>query len=197
MKTIIMKVNPKKPSKHIIESAAKLLKHGGIIIYPTETCYGMGCDATNARAVAKIHKLKKQSKNKPITIIVSDTRMAKKYCVIDKGVEKLIRKHMPGPLTLIVRKKKLPNILAKKNVGFRISSNKIATELARKLGKPITATSANIHGKPEIYDAKKLSLFTGRVDMILDAGKLRRRKPSTIYDCVSGKIIRKGPVVIS
>lgn len=190
MKTEIIKSRDKKA----IVSASAILKKGGLIIYPTETCYGLGADATNLRAVRKIIEVKARKTGKFIPIIISDMKMAEKYIVLNKDIKKLMRKFMPGPLTLVAKKKK---IKTKRLLGgFRIPSNRFAINLVRRFGKPITATSANISGKNPIYkisDIKKI--FTDKVDLIIDSGNLLRRKPSTVFDVSSKRILRKGKIL--
>ena len=177
-----------------IDLAVDVIKSSGLVIYPTETSYGLGCDATNENAIKKLYKIKKR--NKPISIIVADLKMAKKYCIIDDYTKKIIKKFMPGPLTLIVKKKNLPDILSKETIAFRISSNKIATELSKKSGKPITSTSANISGLSSIYSINKLKkTFDKKVDLIIDAGNLKKRKASTIYDIKKRKFLRIGDII--
>ncbi len=186
METLILK-----PGKQALSYAVKAMKKGGIIIYPTETSYGIGADATNARTVKKINRIKTR-KGKFIPIIVSDMKMAEKYIILNNDIKKLIKKFMPGPLTLVVKKRmKTKKLLG----GFRISSNKTAVNLARKLGKPITATSANISGNKPIYKISEIKkTFMGKVDLIIDAGSLPKRKPSTVYDSYNKKILRQGKI---
>lgn len=196
--TEITKIN----SKDAVIRAVDTLNSGGTIIYPTETCYGLGADATNDSAVSNIVKIKKRSKSKRISAAFSDLNMARKYLVITKDAEKLAKAFMPGPLTLIVESKSRTNGRIEdasdgstKKVGFRIPDNDFARSLIRKLGKPITSTSANISGDKELYRIKDvIKAFDGIVDLIVDAGNLPKRKPSTVYDVAERKILRKGPV---
>lgn len=184
MKAEILKLNDKGAFR-----AVQILSKGGIIVYPTETCYGLGADATNDEAVKKIIDLKKRDTGKKLSVAFSDIRMAKKYLVITKNAEKLIKEFMPGPLTLIVESKE------QKRVGFRIPNNKFALKIIRKLGKPVTATSANISGEGEIYKIKDvIKIFDGKVDAIIDGGDLKKTKPSTIFCVVEDRILRKGPI---
>lgn len=177
-----------------IKKAVSILRKGGVIAYPTETCYGLGADATNPKAIRKVYKLKGRAFNKPISIIVSDIKMWKKYAYVNKKAEYLIKKYMPGALTLVLRKKKtLPDILSRKTIGARIPDNKTALKLVKELGKPITATSANISGGKNTYTIKSV-LKQIKLDYYINAGKLPRRKPSTIYDVEKNKVIRKGPI---
>ena len=183
-------------SRNEIGKMAKVIKNGGVIIYPTETAYGIGVDALNKKAILKVHKVKKQPTSKLISIIVPSIEVAKKFGKINNGAEKIVEKFMPGPLTLIVKKqKKVPDVLSRKTIAFRISSNKTANAIARKFGGAITATSANIHNEPPVYSFKKaFEVFDGKVDVIVDAGNLPRRKASTVYDVLNRAIVRKGPV---
>ena len=182
----IIKISDKKA----LTRAASVLSKGGIIIYPTETIYGIGADATNDKAVGKIMRIKKRTKSKHILIAFSDVKMAKKYLVITKKAEKLTEAFMPGPLSLIVETKK-----EKRHVGFRIPDNKFVLSLIRKLGKPITSSSANISGSENLYKIKDIiKLFDKKIDMIIDAGNIPKRKASTLFDTIEGKIIREGPI---
>jgi len=191
LKTAIIKSK----GKNAIPAAVNVLEEGGVIIYPSESSYGMGADATNGKAVERIIKIKGRE-NKPIPIIVSSIEMAKKYAVIDPLTKRLMKKFMPGRLTLVVKKKKpLPDILSKNTIGFRLPPHEFSRLLLKALGKPITATSANRSGKLTLYKIKDVIRdFSGDVDLIIDAGNLPRRQPSTVYDVINKKIIRKGPV---
>jgi L-threonylcarbamoyladenylate synthase len=178
-----------KPSQKTIQTAVAVLKKGGIVIYPTETAYAIGADSTNRRAENKIYKIKGREKRKRLSVIVSDIEMAKKYVKLSPHAMLLAKKFMPGPLTLVCPRKK-----SKQTLAWRISSNPIARRLSAKLGKPITATSANLSGKRPIYDPRALEIFKGKVDIIIDAGNLPKRKVSTIFDVQRKKILRRGPI---
>jgi L-threonylcarbamoyladenylate synthase len=195
MNTIVEKIGGKKPDKRIIRKAARIIKSGGLVVYPTETCYGIAADATNPAAIDRIYEVKERHASKSIPIIVPSLAMMEKYGKVTKIARLLAKKFMLGPLTVIIDKKGLPNNLNPDGVAFRISSHPAALGLARSVRKPITATSANISGQPSIYDGKEvLKVFNGKVEMILDAGKLRKVKPSTYVDARSLRIMREGAV---
>jgi len=177
-----------------IPTAVKILQQGGLVIYPTETCYGLGADATNPVAVRKVFLAKKRGLDSPISVIVSSLEMIKKYAIVPREVEQLVNEHMPGPLTLVVKNKSFPRILCGEGikVGFRIPDHVIALELVKQFGKPITATSANISGGPDPYLMPDLP-----VDFTINYGKLPKRPTSTVYDTVLKKTIREGPVKLS
>lgn len=177
--------------KNAIQRSLDVLNSGGIVIYPTETCYGIGADATNDKAVAKIGKIKKRPAGKHISIAFPGLKMAKNYLVITKNAEKLTKEFMPGPLTLVVQSKTSPA----STIGFRIPDSHFARKLIKTFGKPITSTSANVSGKGELYSMKEVAkTFDGLADLIIDAGTLKRTKPSTVYDVANGRVLRKGPV---
>ncbi|KKR21642.1 MAG: Sua5/YciO/YrdC/YwlC family protein [Parcubacteria group bacterium GW2011_GWE2_39_37] len=187
----------------IIEEVINNLKKGKVIVYPTETFYGLGCDATNSRAVNKIYKIKSKPRDKALLFLVSSVKMAQEYLEINSAAKKLIKEHWPGPLSIImpVRKEK-QKVLEGKTGGTRISPNLIAQTLVKKLGKPIISTSANLSGLPASHTVEEIiKYFTNQKhqpDLILDAGKLKKSKGSTIVDLteLEIKIIREGDVKI-
>jgi L-threonylcarbamoyladenylate synthase len=184
-KTTVMKAD----DPNAVNIAAAIMKKGGLIIYPTETSYGIGADYTNKKAVRKIHRLKQRPSEKKIPVVASGIRMMKKYAVITRDAEKLAKKFMPGPLTLVVNTKKGGT------VAFRISSHPFAKKLPEKLGKPVTSTSANISGNKPLYKfTEVLAYFLNKADLIVDGGNLKKTKPSTIFDVENKCIIRKGTV---
>ncbi len=181
--------------KNAISIAVSVLKRSGVIIYPTESSYGIGADATSENAIRRVCRMKGR-KNKPISIIVSSVKMARYYAHLDKEASLLAGNLMPGRLTLVVKKKKnLPDILSKDTIGFRIPPHEFFVTLVKKFGKPITATSANKAGLPALYRIRDVvKTFGDSADLIIDAGNLSKRKTSTVYDVVNKRIIRKGPV---
>lgn len=184
----------KADDRNAVKYAISVLKQGGIIIYPTESSYGIGADALNIKAVKRIFRIKGRSRGKHVPVIVGNARTASKYYHVDSRAKKLIRKFIPGPLTLIPENK-YPAPLKKILGGFRIPSHPFALTLAKKFKKPVTATSANISGEKPLYRIKDvIRTFGTSVDLIIDSGNLPQRKPSTIYDVARKKVLRRGPV---
>jgi len=178
-----------KPSVKGIITAVHILRKGGIVIYPTESSYAIGCDFTNKKAVAYVVGLKQRPVSKHITVIVDSLKTAKKYCRLNKKEKQLIKEFMPGPLTICAKGKHF------KEFNFRISSNRIASALAKFLGKPIVATSANFSNEMPIYESKKLKQFIGLVDAIIDIGMLPKREVSTVVKVnKETKILREGAI---
>jgi L-threonylcarbamoyladenylate synthase len=198
VKAKIINVAPVKPDMKILKEAVGVMNKGGLIVYPTETCYGIGADATNMKSIEKIYEIKGRDPSKPISILVSNLEMIKKYGLITKKIEVLVKKFMPGPLSIITRKIRPVSDPNQKGISFRISSHPVALELVKLLKKPLTTTSANISGQPSIYDIKKvIETFQDKVDMIIDFGNLPRKEPSTCVDMTregNVKIIREGSI---
>lgn len=175
------------------------LREGALAIYPTETCYALGCNILNEGALEKIYKLKKRDHKKYLTCIAADLRMASKYCCLDKKEMKICRKYMPGPLTLIAKKKDtVPDILNEDFV-FRVPGIEFARELCRKVGFPLVSTSANIAGEKSPYSFEDIpDEIKNNVDFKINYGKLAERKPSTIITLrPEFKVIRAGDLEIN
>lgn len=198
----ISKVNPKKPETKAIAAAVEALRDGGLVIFPTETAYGIACDATNTTAVKRLFKAKNRDISKTLPVIVSSHAMARKYGAFNALSKGLAKAFWPGPLTVIVPAVPgMPKGIVSKDdeIAMRVSSHRVASALARRLGKPIAATSANPSGKPEKYSVEKvLGGFGVAFDVVLDGGKLKKRKPSTVVRCGDEicEILREGPVEI-
>ncbi|MFZ1549539.1 MAG: L-threonylcarbamoyladenylate synthase [Microgenomates group bacterium] len=178
------------------------LNRGGLVVYPTDTVYGLLCDASNGEAVKKLINFKQRPAGKPISIFVCDLEMAKQYVKINVDTEKRLRTLLPGPYTIVLPSKhKLPAELEseKGTLGIRIPDNKEIIDLVNTFGKPLTATSANLAGRPPHYSIKSFNkqVAHGRknlVDFIVDGGDLPHNKPSTVVDFTTGdlKVLRDG-----
>jgi len=189
--------------EEVLNNTARILQDGGAILYPTDTLYGLGANALNEDAVLKIQKIKKQDKNKPISIIVKDLKMARKIACVDSKVEKILNRIWPGPITVVLRKKDIVSDILTGNgetVAIRIPDNEFISALMKKIDFPITATSANISGEnnllksKEIIDKFKKAKFAP--DLFIDAGDIKNPTASTIVDLTTPvpKIIRTGIV---
>ncbi|MDY6777987.1 MAG: L-threonylcarbamoyladenylate synthase [Candidatus Nanohaloarchaea archaeon] len=180
-----------------IEEAVTALEQGGTVIYPTETCYGLGSDALDEQAVEQVYTLKERPREKKLTTVVSDLDMAREYCHLGPLEERVCRAFMPGPLTLIAKKRDtVPDILNDR-FAFRVSSRKVCQELPRRLGSPVVATSANISGNPSSYTVADIDrVIRDRADAVLDAGRLEERPSSTVIDLEGGEptVYREGPI---
>lgn len=178
-----------------IEKAKKVIENGGLVIFSTETAYGIAADATNPFAVEKIYEAKERPKSKGLTTIVDSLETAEKFGDLSEDERKIVKEFMPGPLTLVAKKGEgLPPNLNEDFV-FRISSGEVASRVA-EVG-PITATSANISGKSTSYSIEDISEeLVESIDFVLDAGKLEASETSSIVEINNGEIEvhREGPV---
>lgn len=182
----ILKINPQNPDPKIIKQAAELIRSGGILTYPTDTCYGMGVDFNNKKALERLNQLKRRTPDKKFSVIVRNLEMIKRICEVDKEQEKILSKNLPGPFTFIL---KLRN--KNRTLGIRIPDYLITQMLADELDAPYTTTSANISGQKECYDVECI-VSKMKPDLILDTGKLPSNPPSTVVDLTGiYKVLRK------
>jgi L-threonylcarbamoyladenylate synthase len=173
-----------------IETAVKVLRAGGLVIYPTETLYGIGVDATNPKAVKKLSEYKNRPFGKPYSIAVTDPTMAEEYAELNATARNLYHEFFPGPLTVISKGKHKvsPGIESEEGtIGIRIPDYKLVTDIVKKLGKPITSTSANASYKKRPYKISDILDNLSQkqkdlIDLIIDAGTLPKNDPSTVVD---------------
>ena len=186
-------------SRQKISKAISALIKGEIIVYPTDTIYGLGADIFNEEAVEKIFKIKKRPKDQPISIAVSSIDDLKKIAVLNDAALKIAEKFLPGKITLILKKKEIISdtlLSGTDSIGVRIPNNKTALEILKNFG-PMTCTSANIHKQPTPTVISEINMLFKQsgIEVYLDEGPLEN-KPSTIIDLTSGqyKIIRYGDI---
>lgn len=197
----IIKVNNQTPDINLIKKVADVLKQGGLVVYPTDTAYGLGGNALDGTVIRKVYELMKRDFKKPTHVIVRDWKMIEKLCRTNEKAKKLYDEFLPGPLTIILPKKDaVPNILTEglPTLGVRIPNNEITKLLSSQLPFPFTTPSANRENKPAPYSVEevKKALDISKVDLVLDAGKLPPIPPSTMVDLSVDplKILRRGPI---
>ena len=194
----ILKINPNKPEKELIKLATDVLKNDGLVVYPTDTLYGIAANALSKKSIFKVYEVKGRNFRKPLSVAFHSLSQAKKYVKFNSTASKLAIKFLPGPLTIILPMKyKFPKELAfgSKSVGVRIPNNKITLALIKECGFPITATSANISGNKNPVTAEDaINQIGDKVDLILDGGKCKLKKPSTVVEILDYKIkiLREG-----
>jgi len=182
-------------TKKEIENIKKMILDGKIIICGTDTLYGLCANALDQEAVKKVYELKKRDLNKPISIFLKDKEDIEKYAYINNVSKKIIDKFLPGPLTIILKKKEIiPDIVSKEYIGIRIPDSKIIRELAVV---PLTATSANLSGEEPPTSADEINEeLKEKVHLIIDTGVCKYKTPSTIIKIVNDNIelIREGVI---
>jgi len=175
----------------IIQRAVSVLRRDGIIVYPTDTIYGLGGDAFSDIAIERVYEAKNRLRGKPISIAVSDIEMLACVAYIDKKEMGFINRFLPGPVTVILEAKGcVPEELTGGTgmIGIRWPDHKIALSIIKELDAPITATSANISGE---ISPRRISEVNVRNDLVVDGGELPGT-PSTVVDLHSKEIIRPG-----
>lgn len=190
-----------------LEQIVREFKEGKVLVFPTETSYGIGCDAGNQKAVDRVFKIKNRPKRKPLLVVVPSIEAAKKCLVWNDVLEKLANKYWPGPLTIIGKCQKdtcmSRGVISGKNcIAVRVTDHPFLKDLLELLGHPLVATSANISDARELYDPVQIGqCFSCRKfqpDFIVDGGLIPDNKPTTLVDVSDGivKVIRKGDIEI-
>ena len=182
--------------------AGEILRNGGLVVFPTETVYGLGANALDSSAAAKIYKAKGRPSDNPLIVHIASPCDADKYAVVGEEFERLAKAFMPGPLTVIMPKRDcIPNTVTGglDSVGIRCPENEIARALIKAAGIPIAAPSANISGKPSPTSADHVRVdLENKVDMIIDGGECTVGLESTIVKIENGKItlLRPGAITL-
>ncbi len=195
----LIRVNSQRPEESAVKRAAQLIKCGGVIVYPTDTLYGLGANALNPQAVLRIFKIKDRSPDQPLPVVVSNLKMAEQLASVDDKARKLIAAFWPGALTLVMPKKPtIPSAVAGggNSIGLRAPNHPVPLAIIREANLPLVATSANKHGAPSPVEAEEaLKQIGEEVDLILDCGHVGGQS-STVIDLTKAKplIVRCGPV---
>jgi tRNA threonylcarbamoyl adenosine modification protein (Sua5/YciO/YrdC/YwlC family) len=200
-KAMLLKIYPENPNTSRIRQVADELEKGGIIIYPTDTVYAMGCDIKANKAIEKIARLKGMNPDNPdLSLIFHDMSQLSEYTVIhDNSLFKMLKRNLPGPFTFIVQaNNQIPRLFKnkKKTVGVRIPHNTIVLEIVRELGRPIVTTS--IHDPDEVIEYTTdpeliYEKYRDFADIVIDGG-YGKNEASTVVDCTSEEpvIVRQG-----
>lgn len=201
MKIITLDLN--KDNSRAIDEVVAVLELGGVIIYPTDTLYGIGGNALDEKAIKKVFEIKNRPLSKPLPMIIRDIRWAKELAYIKQRDEEVLGKVWPGRVTAVLQKKEIiPDILTSghKTIGMRIPDYKLLDDILRKFGYPLVSTSANISGEEPTNDINEIievfsKKWTNQPDLIIDVGILPKSDPSTIVDLTTDKpkILRVGP----
>ena len=197
---MLLKIYPENPNPKEIDKVVNVLRDGGLVIYPTDTVYAIGCDALNVRAVERICQLKGVDPRKSnLSIICYDLSNISEYAKVSNAAFKLMKRYLPGPYTFILpTSSELPKIYKnRKEVGIRVPDNQIVRTIVQELGNPLLTMSVHddedevmeYSTDPELIDEK----YEGKVDIVIDGG-YGGIEPSTVIDCTGDEfsIIRQG-----
>lgn len=194
---MLLSINPENPQPRHITRVAECLRQGGVIVYPTDTIYGIGCDIFNRKGVKKIFQIKQRDSRKPFSFICSDLAEIANYAQVSNFAFKTMKRHLPGPYTFVLEASKIvPDALStkQKTVGVRIPENAICRAIVKELGHPLVTTSANVSGEETPQDPALIDERMGRmVEMVIDGG-ITLGESSTVISLLDDRIevLREG-----
>jgi L-threonylcarbamoyladenylate synthase len=192
--------------QRVINRIVAVLRRGGVVVFPTDTAYGMCADATNQKAIEKIFNIKGRGPRKALSMFMTSKAMFKQYARMTRCAQLLWDQFLPGPLTIVVPLKSDGRLLGSSviqdgAIGVRVSPHPLVHTVVKKIGRPITATSANRAGADVLYDIEQvINSFKNRAhqpDLVIDAGVLPKQKVSSVVSCLRGdtvRILRKGAI---
>lgn len=191
----------REPLRQDLQKAVVILRQGGVIVFPTETTYGLGCDPRNASAVRRVFEIKGRDLRKPLLLVAGSWVQVERVAHLSANTKRFVERHWPGPLTLILPVREeaglVSGVAVKGEVAIRYSSSSTVRRLARRFGFPIVATSANISGQLAGRSAESVRSVGLKIDEVLDGGTLPRRRPSTvarIHEDGAVEVIRQGSI---
>ncbi|MFO7987824.1 MAG: L-threonylcarbamoyladenylate synthase [Desulfatiglandaceae bacterium] len=195
-KPVLLAINPDNPQQRLINRVSQVLEEGGLIAYPTDTFYGIGCDLLNKKGIQQIYKLKNRPLKKPFSFVCDDLKEISKYAIVSNYAYKTMKRLLPGPYTFILEGTRLvPKIMLtkRKSVGIRVPDNPTALGIVRTFGRPIISTSA---GYDDPYEIKEV--YGPYLDIVIDGGRLYQ-DASSVVSLIADKpeIIREGKGDIS
>ena len=194
---MVLEINPQNPQKRLIRRAAEILRSGGIIAYPTDTYYGIGCDILNKKAIARVYKLKRRSKHKPFSFICSDLKNISEYAQVTNYAYKTMKRLLPGPYTFILEGSRLvPKIMLtkRKTAGIRVPDHAICLAIVQELGNPILSTSATDPDGVILESLIEIEERLGHaLDLVIHGGPVPSN-PSSVVSLIDDypEIIREG-----
>lgn len=187
----VISIHKDNPQPRLISQAVKYLRQGGVICYPTDTMYGIGCDIFNQKAIKRIYQIKKRSKDKPFSFMCADLKDLSKYCFISNTAYRLMKKNLPGAYTFVLPTMKIvPTIMTskQKTVGIRVPDNTICRAIIEELGNPILTTSAVVGDEEPMTEAFEIEERLGsQLDAIIDGGPVYPA-PSSVVSLMNDDI---------
>ena len=194
---MILRINPDNPQVRLLRQVVEVLTGGGLIGYPTDTGYALGCDLYNLKGISKLYQLKRRPLSKPFSFICADLKNISEYARVGNYAYKTMKRLLPGPYTFILEGSKLvPKIMLTKRrtTGIRVPDNPICLALVEELKNPIITTSATMPDGTILYDASLIhDYFRNRIDVVID-GSIVAGQPSSVISLINDtpEVIRKG-----
>ena len=194
---MLLKINPHTPPQRLINRVVKILDQGGVIAYPTDTYYGVGCDIMNKKAISRIYQIRQRKKTKPFSFVCSDLKNISHYAKVSNYAYKTMRRLLPGPYTFILEgSRQVPKMMLtkRKTAGIRVPDHAICIKLVKGLGRPILSTSAKSPDNTDLFDPSLIHDYFGkRIDVVIDGG-IVPGQPSSVISLIDDepRVIRKG-----
>ena len=193
---MLLAINPAHPEPRKIQRAAKILGEGGVIAYPTDTVYGLGCDLQNKQAIDRLYVLKGMPKDHPLAFICPDLSDISKYAVVENPTYRVLKRFLPGPYCFVLlATREVPKMLLnkQKTVGIRVPNHPVTIALVRELGRPLISTTAARHGEPPLVDPWEIEQEFNGLELVIDADA-GGTVPTTVIDLSQDemRIVRVG-----
>jgi tRNA threonylcarbamoyl adenosine modification protein (Sua5/YciO/YrdC/YwlC family) len=194
---MILQINPTHPQPRHVSRVVEILRSDGVIVYPTDTVYGLGCDIHSKKALDKVRRIKKMDNKRHLSFVFADLKAIAEYAQVDDPSYKILRRYLPGPYTFVLRATRLvPRIVLTKRqeVGIRIPDNKICQALLAELGHPILSSSVRLPDDQLLDDPKEIAkIYKGQVDIVIDGGVFMPQ-PSSIISLLDDtpEVMREG-----
>ena len=194
---MLIAINNQNPQMRLIRKAVDILKNGGVVIYPTDTVYGLGCDLFNKKGIEKIYEIQRRDRKQPLSFICADLKDISRYARVSDNAYKIMKRCLPGPYTFILDASRVvPKIILPKRqtTGIRIPDNRICQALIAEMGSPVISTSVKDEAGELLSDPRIIEeLFGKRVDMIIDGGIIAAAPSSVISLLDDGvEVVREG-----
>ena len=194
---MLVAINNQNPQMRLIRRAVEILRGGGIIIYPTDTVYGMGCDLFNKKGIERIYEIQRRDRKQPLSFICADLKDISRYARVSDDAYKIMKRLLPGPYTFILEASRLvPKIILPKRqtTGIRVPDNRICQALVAEMGSPVISTSVKDGGGELLSDPRIIEeLFGKRVDIIIDGGIIAAAPSSVVSLLAEGiEVVRAG-----
>jgi len=188
---MLLSLNPDNPQKRLISKVVQVLDQGGLIIYPTDTFYGIGCDLFNKKSIKQIYQLKRRPLTKPFSFVCGNLKDISLYAQVSNNAYRIMKRSLPGPYTFVLEGTRLvPKLMLTKRrtVGIRVPDNKICLAIVKSLGRPIISTSINLDEPSVIHDT-----YSSFVEIVIDGGVISH-EPSTVVSLIDDnpEVIREG-----
>lgn len=194
---MLLSINPKTPEPRKIQRVVQVLNEGGVIAYPTDTVYGLGCDISNKQGIDRLYQMKGMNRDHPLAFICPDLSDIAKYAVVENSVYRVLKHFLPGPYCFILQAtREVPKMVQtkQKTVGIRVPAHPVTIAIVRELGRPLISSTANRPGQEPFVDPWEIDQEWSALDLVIDDGNQSGTVPTTVVDLSQGdvRIVREG-----